>query len=79
MHACSLVSVNTRVIFSGLVRKPYRSINLGEIWGLQVTVEDWSVCGLYTKIVLYQPHAVGIAEGVAFLFIRGDMSSGTVA
>lgn len=79
MHACSLVSVNTRVVFSRIVRKPYRSINLREIWDLQVTVEDWSVCGLYTEIVLYQPHAVGIAEGVAFLFIRGDMSSGTVA
>lgn len=82
MHACIFISINTRVcvFFSpGTVRKPCRSINLGEIWGLQVTMEDWLVCGLCTKTVLYQSQSIGIEEGVDFLFIRGDMSSGAVA
>lgn len=89
MHGCILISINTRFFvvvvvvllsfFPGIDRKPCGSFNLGEIWVLQVTVWNWSVCRLYTKTILYQPQAIGVEEGVDFLFIRGDMSSGAVA
>lgn len=66
MHGCVLVSINTRfvvvvvVLFffpPGIDRKLCGSINLEEIWVLEVTMRNWSVCRLYTKTILYQPQA----------------------
>lgn len=83
VHACILMIINTKVFFSGPVRKFCSSINLGEILGfagnyeglasLWLLHQDWSLSALSHRGLS------GVEEGVDFLFIRGDMSSGAAA
>lgn len=88
VHACILMCISTRVFFclfcfSGTFRKYCSSISLGEILRCAGNYEELvSLWLLYQDCSLSAPSHRGLSrveEGVDFLFIRGDMSSGAAA